>query len=820
MCVSFKSVCCLFLIFLSARAYSQDTVKRLKAERTNLPVKIDGNLNDEAWRNAESGKDFIELRPIPGATEKVGKTTEVKILYDDAAIYVYARMNEINPDSIAKQIVPRDNVGNADFIGVIFDTYHDKINGTGFYVTAAGSQYDAKYSQTGNEDDNWNAVWFSAVTIDKKGWSAEMKIPYSALRFSSKDVQTWGINFTRRRQKFNQQSFWSNVDPKVSGFINQEGELNNLQNIKAPVRLSFSPYISNNTSHYPYNITGLNNLSSKMNGGMDVKYGLNDAFTLDMTLVPDFGQVQSDNRILNLTPFEIRFDERRQFFTEGTEMFNKGDLFYSRRIGIEPNYGNLQGGTNDNEIITKNPSGSKLINATKISGRTSKGLGIGLFNAVTNRMFSTVKDTITGIERTAESQPLTNYNIFVLDQSLKNNSSATFINANTLRQGSSYDANVMAMLFNINDKKNKYFVAGEAKMSHQTTNGTAKPQNGISYELGFGKQSGSFNWNFEQELSDKKFNPSDLGFFTNNNFVENELGLLYNIYTPGKWYNQIESWMEISYIERLSQRKYQSARINPGVWIQFKNFWTLNLNSTYSFEGNDFYEPRTTGKVFRTPSQRIIRSTINTNRSKDYQIGGFLALLDKSLFQGWGWSWGTWQTYRLNDKFSTSTEVIVEPRFNYAGWVDAHLDEDTQKEETIFSRYDRKTVEAVLSTRYTFSPLMGLTLRARHYWSERENRQFYSLDNDGSLSGYPNYVKNKNQNYNVFNIDMTYTWQFAPGSELNVTYKNLEESDGNNLYRNYSQNFERIINSPQNNSLLIKVLYYIDYLDLKKLRRN
>jgi hypothetical protein len=115
---------------------------------------------------------------------------------------------------------------------------------------------------------------------------------------------------------------------------------------------------------------------------------------------------------------------------------------------------------------------------------------------------------------------------------------------------------------------------------------------------------------------------------------------------------------------------------------------------------------------------------------------------------------------------------------------------------------------------------MGLTLRARHYWSERENRQFYSLDNDGSLSGYPNYVKNKNQNYNVFNIDMTYTWQFAPGSELNVTYKNLEESDGNNLYRNYSQNFERIINSPQNNSLLIKVLYYIDYLDLKKLRRN
>jgi hypothetical protein len=799
-----------------SRVYSQDTVRRLRAERTNLPVKIDGNLNDEAWQKAESAKDFIELRPTPGIVEKPGKTTEVKILYDDAAIYVYARMNEVNPDSIAKQIVPRDNIGNADFFGVIFDTYHDKINGTGFYVTAANSQFDAKYSQTGGEDSNWNAVWFSAVKIDAKGWSLEIKIPYSALRFSSKDVQTWGVNFMRRRQKFNQESFWNKLDPKASGFINQEGELTNIENVKAPVRLSFSPYVSNNTTHYPYNVADINNLNSKFNGGMDVKYGLNNAFTLDMTLVPDFGQVQSDNRVLNLTPFDIRFDERRQFFTEGTEMFNKGDLFYSRRIGIAPSYSYLSGDINKDEIITRNPTGSKLINATKISGRTRQGLGIGVFNAVTNRMFSSIRDTLAGTERLAETQPLTNYNIFVLDQSLKNNSSVTFLNANTLRQGSSYDANVAAMLFNINDKKNKYFISGEGKLSHQTQNGETGIQDGINYEVAFGKQSGSFIWNLKQELSDKKFNSSDLGFFTNNNYLDNALFMRYYVSTPGKWYNQIESWMEVFYTERLSKREYQSARVEPGIWVEFKNFWSLSLRANLRLEGNDFYESRNSGRVFKSPAQRFIRTTLNTNRSKKYQFGGFLAISDRSLFDGWGWSWGNWQTYRVTDKFSVETEVIAEPGFNYAGWVDNHVDETTKKRDIIFSRYNRRTIEAILGTRYTFNPRMGLTLRARHYWSDRENRQFYSLNNDGTLSDYSGYSKNKNQNYNVFNIDMTYTWQFAPGSELNITYKNLEESNGNTLYKDYSRNLETTLNSPQNNSLSVKVLYYIDYLDIKR----
>ncbi len=427
-------------------------IKSTTAVRTEHAPKIDGVLDDEVWRNVPIASDFIEQRPTPGAHEKKENRTEIQIIYDNNAIYVAAHMYDEKPDSIARELTTRDRIANSDFLGIIFDTYYDKINALGFYVTTAGTQFDAKYSGSGNEDENWNAVWESATKIDKTGWTAEYKIPYSAIRFGNNPKQTWGFNVTRRRQRINQQLFWSPVDPKVSGFVNQEGVINGIENIKAPVRLSFSPYVSSYVNNYPQ--PG-KNLSNSFNGGMDVKYGINQSFTLDMTLVPDFGQVQSDNQVLNLSPFELRFNENRAFFTEGTELFGKGDLFYSRRIGSYPTYKKDIGDLPSNETVTTNPSESKLINATKISGRTSSGLGIGVFNGVTNRANAIIRDDL-GNTRIFETQPTTNYNIIVVDQSLKNNSSATIINTNVLRQGSAYDANVSAFLFSLNNKGNKY----------------------------------------------------------------------------------------------------------------------------------------------------------------------------------------------------------------------------------------------------------------------------------------------------------------------------------------------------------------------------
>ena len=216
----------------------------------------------------------------------------------------------------------------------------------------------------------------------------------------------------------------------VNGFLTQAGIWTGLENIKPPLRLQFSPYFSTYANHYPTNQAGKKNWTSSVNGGMDVKYGISQALTLDMTLIPDFGQVRSDNTVLNLSPFEVKFNENRSFFTEGTELFNKGNLFYSRRVGGTPlHYYDVYDQIGANETVVSNPQAAKLVNATKISGRLQGGLGVGLFNAVSAKTFAIVEDD-NKVQRKIETSPLTNFNILVLDQTLKNNSSVSLINTN------------------------------------------------------------------------------------------------------------------------------------------------------------------------------------------------------------------------------------------------------------------------------------------------------------------------------------------------------------------------------------------------------
>ena len=810
-----------FVLFLNIQlSFSQD-IKKLIATKTEKAPKIDGAIDDDVWQNAPVASGFIEFRPKPGTKEKDDKRTEVKILYDNSAVYISARMFD-NPDSIAHELVTRDKVGNADFIGIIFDTYLDGINANGFYVTAAGSQYDAKYSEGGNEDDNWNAVWESEVKLDKLGWTAEFKIPYSALRFATKDVQNWGLNVTRRRQKINYQSFWNFVDPKVSGFINQEGQMTGIEKITAPLRLSFSPYISSYVSHYPANQAGVKNLSSSFNGGMDVKYGINQSFTLDMTLVPDFGQVRSDNKVLNLTPFAIKYDERRPFFTEGTELFNKGNLFYSRRIGIEPGYFKTltQDERDAGDSIITSSSQSKIINATKISGRTASGLGIGFFNAITKKISASVQNKNTGEIRAFDNQPLTNYNVLVLDQNLKNNSSVTFLNTNVLRNGSAYDANVSAFLFNLNNKGNKYRLSGAAKMSHLGVgDGNGKVSNGLNYEIGGGKQSGSFNWNVKQVLSDTKFNPSDLSYFTNNNFFDHLLSVSYSIYKPTKWFNRMQTYWDFNYSQRYKPRAFQFGEVYGGVYLQLKNFWSFNLNVDGKTAGNDFYESRS-DLPYDSPSQYGVSIYMNSNRAKRFNGGSYLSYKKINMAGGHGLGGGFYQNYRVNDKLSFGAEVSIEPRKNLIGWINP-VDPITGAslgDRTYFSQYDRNTVENYVYGKYTFSNKMGITLNTRHYWSDRRNKSYYTLQNDGTLLPYQNPITLPNKNYNSFNIDLTYFWQFAPGSEFTIVYKDIIDQ-GEDLYvsrRGYTNNFGKSLGFPQNNVLSFKILYYLDYLQLRK----
>ncbi|WP_180336382.1 DUF5916 domain-containing protein [Pontibacter ramchanderi] len=828
-----RLVVLLLMVLMCQQAWAQERkapvfaqLKHLKALRITEPIKIDGALNEEIWQQADIATDFIQNRPNPGPKEV--HPTHVRILYDDDFIYVGAVMHDVSPDSIFRQLGRRDDLGNTDFFGVFFDTYNDQINGFGFFVTPAGVQLDARYSSNG-EDFTWNAVWESSARIESNSWVAEMRIPYSALRFSSKPEQLWGLNFMRNRQSTRQGFFWNHVDPAINGFVNQWGRLTGIKNVEAPLRLSLTPYVSGYVEKYPVrNGDGSTRYEDNFNfsGGMDVKYGINDAFTLDMTLIPDFSQVQSDNQVLNLSPFEVQFNEYRPFFMEGTELFNKGGFLYSRRIGGMPiNYLDEREEHKQGNTIIENPRETKMLNGTKISGRTQSGLGIGLFNAVVGKQFATLEDS-EGNRFQKETQPLTNYNILVLDQSLKNNSYVTLVNTNVLRAGSTYDANLTGMLFRVANKGNRYAMEGSAALSQKYYPGDA--QLGHMYSVGGGKVSGNFQYRFTHSMKSDTYDPNDMGINFIRNTVDEDLNLRYNIYQPFWKLLNMNTQLGAQYSRRYKPDDFQNFVIYGRVSGTFRNFLSMgtffNLEPVVTY---DFFEPRVNGRYYAFPVNHSIGTWISSDYRKKLALDVELNYRTFDEHDRQSFSYSIAPRYRVNDKLMFVYRYNRNIRLDDMGYAN-HFTRTTdagRSHDIIFGLRDVNTVSNELTSSYIFNNRMSLSLRARHYWSKAEYNRFFRLGDKGELltDAYPNggyfadgELPNHNINFNTFNIDMIYSWWFAPGSEISLMWKNaILESQGDIVPR-YHENFTRTITGPQTNSLSLRILYFIDYQVLKK----
>lgn len=816
-------VALLVLLIATVQAVAQTGVHEiLPAKRTTGVIKIDGIPDEPAWKDAAVMSDLIEFRPNVGRVEDKADRTVSYLMYNDEGIYFGGFCHERTKDSIATQLVGRDNFGTNDYVGIIFDTYNDKLNGFEYFVTPLNEQMDGKMNppslNSDFEDFTWNSVWESGTHITDSGWSFEFFIPFSAIRFGKKDVQDWGVNITRRRRKTEQQYTWNPIDPNVNGFLTQEGIWKGLSNIKPPLRLQFSPYLSFYENHYPYNTSGVKNWSNQVNGGMDVKYGINQAITLDATLIPDFGQVQSDNQVLNLTPFEVKYNEYRPFFTEGTELFSKGNLFYSRRIGGTPiHMYDVYNDTLPGETVIKNPTESKLINATKISGRTQSGLGIGFLNAITTAQYATIENASNKDQRKIMTDPLTNYNIIVLDQTLKHNSSVSFVNTDVLRSGKDYDANVSAGLFELNDKSNTYNLGGKLAMSklfnYLPDNGT---QTGFSHELHFAKTSGNFNFTFSQERVDDKFSSNDMGYFTNNNYLNHYTYLGYHWIKPKDWYNRININFNntLSYlahkIDPITQT-YQYDRININANAQSKKLWYVGAFLGYSFKQNDFYEPRNTGWFFKRGATVDYEVWFQSNDSKKYNyIIDWLAHSGVHYYNYLGLSLFMQHNYRFNNKLSISQSLQFAPGYNDVGYT--YVDGSSNIN---FAKRNVKTIEHIVSVQYNFTNMMGITCRVRHYVSTVDNKEFFILQRDGSLLNNSGYHPDVNQNVNYFNVDMVYTWQFAPGSFLNIVWKNAAQDFSNQVQKSYFKNLNSTIDGSSNNNFSVKIIYFLDYLKLK-----
>jgi hypothetical protein len=381
--------------------------------------------------------------------------TEVKITYNDRAIYVAAYLYD-DPDKIMKQLTARDDFGQSDFFRVVLNPNNDSQNDTEFTVFSSGQQSDAIANPSIGTDRSWNAVWRSAVQIVSDGWTVEIEIPYRTLRFPEQDNPVWGLQLHRNFRRERAQYSWNPIDPTKGNVGLYHGELIGLNNLKPPIRLNLYPFSTGIVNDFDGKTT------TDLTFGMDVKYGITDNFTLDATLVPDFSQAGFDNIVLNLGPFEQTFAEQRQFFTEGVDLFSKGGLFFSRRVGNAPS-GDVE--LVENEVLNE-PNEVKVLNAVKVSGRTKKGLGIGFFNAITEKTFGTVTDTITGNERSVVVEPFANYNILVVDQQFNGNSAVSLINTNVTRNGEFRFSNATAIVANIVNRRNTYSIYSELRMSN------------------------------------------------------------------------------------------------------------------------------------------------------------------------------------------------------------------------------------------------------------------------------------------------------------------------------------------------------------------
>lgn len=792
----------LFTLQAQKSTASKISKKSYEAQRIASSPKIDGVLDDTIWKEIPTATDFVMSEPGDGTPSRSTHPTIVKLAYDDEAIYIAASMIDNEPNRILRQFTQRDNIEQSDFFLIDINTYNDGENQTRFVITSAGAIADAKMSGN-NEDYSYNVVWEAEISYDSEGWYAEIMIPYAALRFPKKEEQLWSIQFGRKILHLNEVYTWNYIDKSIGQDTQYNGLLTGIKNIDPPVRLSFYPYASAEVDNFD------GSTISNFSAGLDFKYGISDAFTLDATLIPDFGQTAFDKVELNLGPFEQAFGENRAFFTEGTELFTKGNLFYSRRIGDTPlGFNTAQARLLDNEILVQNPEKADLLNAVKISGRTDNGLGIGFFNAITQETEAIIGDTISGLNRTIVTEPFSNYNIVVLDQQYNQNSSITLINTNVTRNGHARDGNVTGFLFDINNKSNSFNYSGEAKMSN--VNKTEKNISGFASEFSIDRTKGNFRYAIAHEFANETYDINDLGLNFINNYNNFHVETSYRIFEPTKRLNTFNIRLFADQERRYIPNVETSSNIGA-------NYFAINLERfafgnfiKYTTKRKDFFEARRNGKFVNYNSNVIIDGFISSDYRKKFA-------LDVNA---------NYQSFFNSDQ--ENFRIVVSPRFrfsnkfsmiynvNYSTSKDRNSFVALAPKKEIFGLRDVQSIENSIQASYNFNTKQALNLSFRNFWSiaDFKENQFSTLQDNGELTPF-NFVINENNdpnaNFNIWNFDLSYSWQFAPGSEAILLYRNSIFNFDKQSEIQFTESLQNLFNQDLRQNLSLRIVYYIDY---------
>ncbi|HYU43958.1 MAG TPA: DUF5916 domain-containing protein [Vicinamibacteria bacterium] len=634
------------------------------AARATVPISVDGRLGEDEWSQAPVAAGFVQREPSEGAPAT--EATELRLLYDDAALYVGVRLHDSEPGRIIRQLSRRDDVAEADSFSLFLDPHHDHLTGVEFQVSAAGVQRDAVIYDDNFESDAWDAVWQSAVTVDAQGWVVEMRIPFSQLRFPATFRPTWGVNARRIVRRKSEVSWLALVPSSESGLASRMAHLEGIRGIPPARHLELLPYASVREEYIAPARPGnpFNDGSRSFGGvGLDVKYGLTSNMTMAAAINPDFGQVEVDPAVVNLTAYETFFDEKRPFFTEGAQVFShfarsgasdyttffypEPQLFYSRRIGRAP-----QGRAVGDYVDT--PASTTILGAAKLTGRTSGGWTVGVVEAVTGRESARISNGL--LSSRVEVEPLTHYFVGRAERELGARAGVGFLGTAVDRSlGPSLDGLLVsqayvggldghvlldarrgwvlfgglagsavsgspAAILRLQMSAQRYYQRPDAP--HVRVDPQATSLSGWSGRIGLNKNSGNVTANAGLWGISPGFEPNDAGFATQTDRGGGHGLVLWRKLKPDRWTRTRQVWVAKWWTFNYG-RESQGDGVQSAVNVQLLNYWKTNLSLQRSWATLDDKLTRGGPTVIRPGIESINGSVVSDTRRRFWGSASF-----------------------------------------------------------------------------------------------------------------------------------------------------------------------------------------------------
>ncbi len=764
----------IFLIAFVSFLYANDNLfnaadykqREIFALRLDEPLRIDGLLTEPIYQTPPN-QTFVQLEPDNGkpATEN----TDVWVAYDDAALYVAARMWDSQPDSIVARMGRRDAYSNSDQFQVVIDAYNDKRSGFFFTINPSGAILDGKFYNDSWSDDSWDGIWDGKTTIDEYGWTAEIRIPYSQLRFNQQEEYVWGIHLGRMIQRKNEQNLFTYIERGESGLVSHAATLKGIRNIQPPKRREFTPYITSGYSALPSEKDNpfFNGSDANLGIGTDIKLGIGSNLTVDATINPDFGQVEVDPSVINLSAYETYYQEKRPFFIEGADIFSFGrggptsrsnfnfpepSFFYSRRIGRPP-----RGGVETDGWVKKPPATS-ILGAAKLSGKLNGDWSLGGLSALTGKEYAQINEEEQ--IRSEEVEPLASYNLLRTqkefndglqglgligthvyrrfdDQSLRavlsDNASAfgidgwTFLNAEkewviagwggfTTVSGS------QNRMLDLQHSSSHYFQRPDA--GHVAVDSGMTQMTGYATRFMLNKEKGHFMMNAALGTISPGFESNDLGRTTGTDRINKHAIIGYRWYDPGKILRNAR--LNVAYA---SNHDFGGVKTSEDVflfgWAQFLNYWSMNGFVGLDAETLSNTELRGGPRVVN-PAGKFINFNVNSDSRKNlvYGLGGNAGQDEEG---GSNYGVNTFMEIKLGARLNLEIGPNYSCGRTIAQFVDI-IDDDNAKDmygkRYVVAIMDRQTLAANFRIDYTFTPRLSFQAYFQPYMSVGQYSEF------------------------------------------------------------------------------------------------